>query len=176
MVPSRAEGAGDAQVMLKMFTVTDHLPALEAAAVSHFGTGAFSLKHSLYVVRWLMYVAKSQSPHSLWNGAKPQQPHKPSAYISVYPISQEESNIFTLGVWGWSLLVAEEECKGLYRAVPPPRGEAATSHSTSAFPRVTEQQLTDEHKYKVITLPLWWQLSNFNIQLYANRQSLGQGG
>lgn len=62
-------------------------------------------------------------------------------------MSQEESSIFTLGVWGWSLLVAEEERKDLYRAVPPPRGEAATSHSTSAFPRVTEQQLTDEHKY-----------------------------
>lgn len=43
--------------------------------------------------------------------------------------------------------MAEEERKGLYRAVPPPRGEAATFHSTSAFPRLTEQQLTDEHKY-----------------------------
>lgn len=69
----------------------------------------------------------------------------------------------------------EEGCEALPGAVPPPCGEAATSHSTSSFPRFTEQQLTDEPKCKVINLPSWWQLSNFNMQLYANTQSLAGG-
>lgn len=65
---------------------------------------------------------------------------------------QEERKVFTAGVWGQSLLVAEEEGEGVPRAAPPSR-EAATSHSSPSFPRSREQPSSDEHKCNVINLP-----------------------
>lgn len=67
---------------------------------------------------------------------------------------QEERKVFTAGVWGQSLLVAEEEGECLPRAAAPPSREAATSHSSPSFPKSREQQSTDEHECNVINLPL----------------------